>query len=199
MFHHWINGRISFTFRVCRSRRAPLQRCEEETVGSRFGWGQNDATLFQASSIRCLRKPGAPQRCSLDEREIRVAREETLHLPVVFSRKDRAGYVDEPAARLHKRTGFLEYIRLLAQPHVELALGEPPFRIRTSSPCAATGAGRVDEDEVHLTSQRRKPADIGDCLYVSGTRTAEPIENRRKALFLGVVGEDLAAIAHRCR
>src|SRR5690606_28216435 len=144
----WVNGRTSFAFRAASSGRPALQSRKEETVGSRGGRAENDAALVEAGSIHCLREPGTPQMRRFDEREVRVTGQKRFHLPLVLPREDRAGEVGQPAAWLHEGAGLFEYLRLLAQPHIELTLGKPPFRIRPPPPCPAAGAGRVDEHEI---------------------------------------------------
>ena len=171
----------------------PAQRGEIEAVGAASSPAISEMPLCLVDAAR--RRPG-PENCSSHRPGDRAAqsrgsRSRKASIWRAFSLVEhRAGDVDEQAAAASHRPGSVEDRRLLADADVELPLRQPPFGVGPPAPCAAAGAGRVDQDDVHLAFERAEllPASADD-LDVAVVRRgagdrrsapAAPSRNRRR-------------------
>src|SRR5215470_2414972 len=132
------------------------------------------------------------------DRELWMTGDEAVDLTAVLRRKHGAGDVGESAARLYQRRSLFEHGSLLGEPCFEHLWREPPFRVGPSPPDAGAGAGRIDDDAVHLAFELGKRGDIArvEDLDVARPRPFQPLEDWTKAHAAGVISVDLAAIVH---
>src|SRR5438105_3832712 len=89
--------------------------------------------------------PGARRRI---QREIGMGREKGVGLRLVLLDEQRAGRVDEPAARLYQPRRAGQDVALALDQLGEVAQRAAPLAVRVAAPAADTEARRVDEHPV---------------------------------------------------
>ena len=141
---------------------------------------------------------GLEQRAAGDGLEPGMRLEEIPRLRAVLVVEDGAGDVDQRAPRLHVARAVLEDRLLLGDAQRHLLGGELPFGVGAAAPGARPGTRRIDHDAIHFAKEivegplARRPH-----LHVARAVALQPVVNRREAMAVAVVGEDLALVAHR--
>jgi hypothetical protein len=127
-----------------------------------------------------------------------MALEEGGDAVLVLLGQQRAGDIDQAAARLHEVGGVGQHAVLL-----DLALGQlvgrqAPLGVGVATPGARAGAGRVDEDHVQLAFQalQRLGLDRRADLQVADPCPLAAPDGVGQAAGVAVVGEDLTGVAH---
>src|SRR6185437_7943055 len=114
--------------------------------------------------------------------------------------QQRAGGIDEPAARLYEPRRAVDDFRLERHEPRELFRSQPPFRIGIAPPRAGTGAGRIDENAIEALAVALHPfvALVGQrlTLHDAGAGPAQALRRALEPQRRDVAGDEMAAVAH---
>src|SRR5262249_33773869 len=142
----------------------------------------------------------APDLAHGQHREIAMGPEKTGDPVLVFLAEQRAGGIDEPAARLYEARRAVEDLGLQRREPGEFLRPRPPFRIGIAPPCAGTGEGRIDEDALEALAVTLDPfvALAGErlALHDAGPGPAEPLRRALEPQGRDIAGDEMPAVAH---
>src|SRR5690242_9146657 len=117
----------------------------EEAVGAVCGRGQAEVVAAGGAIAADRFLPGARGRV---QREIIMRSEKTLGLRLVLLAQQRAGGVDQPAARFYQTRGAGEDVALALDELGQVVRRGAPFAVGVAPPAADSEARRIDKDAV---------------------------------------------------
>ena len=186
-------------------RGVALQDGDEEAVGALLCGREAEVTAVGGTGrgVRLLRHGFAPDIGDRQDREIRMLREEGVDLRLVLLRQQRAGGIDQPAARLHQARGAVEDAPLEVEQVFQIVRRQFPPGIGIAAPGADTGAGRIDQHAVIGAGMALHPGIAlgaeAAALHIVDARALQPYGRAIDAALQHVAGDDAALVLHRRR
>src|SRR5437762_10810914 len=181
---------------------------DKEAVGAVRGRGQ--AEIIVARGPIRLRIVAAdrlgPSASYRVQHEIAVRVEESLGLRLVLLAQQRAGRINQPAARLYEARRAVEDRVLTLDQFGEILRRAAPFGIRVAAPAADAEARRIDKHAVEAAFLAFWGVMLDPGIALAGQRAAldiadagaaQPLPGALQAPFRRVAGNELAAVSHR--